>query len=486
VPHELKVLFTTSEVHPLVKTGGLADVAQGLSQALHELGVDVRLCLPAYRTVLDQLAAPHQLAQFHIAGCRFPVRLLLSRLPATDVPLYLVDIPQYYDRVGGPYGTAEGLDWPDNAQRFAAFSRVCADLALGRLDPHWQPDLVHANDWQTALVPALLSLEPRHPASVFTIHNLAYQGRFPADTFQRLALPQSLWGPEGLEFYGDLVFIKGGLLFADWLTTVSPTYAQEIQTPPFGYGLDPILRWRSERLVGILNGVDYHQWDPRRDPYIPAHYDPDHLDGKARDKDALRAHFGILGDPDAPLAAFIGRLVEQKGADLILDALPQLLARGLRLVILGSGDADLEARVRRTADAHPGQVAAHLGYSEALAHLIEAGADLFLMPSRFEPCGLNQIYSLRYGTVPVVHRTGGLADSVVDASPENLAQGTATGFQFAPATAGALAGAVHRALDLYADRPRWEALMRRGMAQDFSWQRAAGHYLALYRRALGG
>jgi len=389
--------------------------------------------------VLDQLAAPHQLAQFHVAGCRFPVRLLLSRLPATDVPLYLVDIPQYYDRVGGPYGTAEGMDWPDNPQRFAAFSRVCAELALGRLDPHWQADLVHANDWQTALIPALLSLETRRPASVFTIHNLAYPGRFPAETFRRLALPDALWGPNGLEFYGDLVFIKGGLLFADWLTTVSPTYAQEIQTPQFGYGLDPILRWRSGRLVGILNGTM-----PSTSTARPA---------TRRPCAPISASWGIRTTPSPPSSA-----------------------------AWWTGDTDLETRVRRTADAHPGQVAAHLGYSEALAHLIEAGADLFLMPSRFEPCGLNQIYSLRYGTVPVVHRTGGLADSVVDATPENLAQGTATGFQFAPATAGALSGAVHRALDLYANRPQWERLMRRGMAQDFSWQRSAAHYLALYRR----
>jgi len=486
VGRALKILFTTSELYPLVKTGGLADVAQGLTEALHELGTDVRLCLPAYRSVLDKLAPPHQLAQFHIEGCRFPVRLLLTRLPGEDLPLYLVDIPEYFDRVGGPYGTAEGDDWPDNPARFAAFCRVCAALAQGRLDPDWQPEVVHSNDWQTALVPALLALEPRRPACVFTIHNLAYQGRFPAETFSRLALPAPLWAPDGLEFYGDLSFIKGGLLFADWLTTVSPTYAQEIQTPQFGYGLDPILRWRRERLVGILNGVDYRQWDPRRDPFIPAHYGPDDLSGKAKDKAALCRQFHLEGDPESPVAAFIGRLVEQKGVDLILDALPTLLEAGLRLVILGTGDAGLEQRVRRAAEAHPGRVAAHLGYSEPLAHLMEAGADLFLMPSRFEPCGLNQIYSLRYGTVPVVHRTGGLADSVVDATEATLAHGSATGFQFHPATPEALIEAVSRALILYPHRQRWQTLMQQGMRQDFSWQRAAAHYLALYRRALGG
>ena len=480
----MRVLFAASEAFPWMKTGGLGDVAGYLPRALQRAGARVTLALPGYADLLARLTV--DLHTVTHVPCLQGYALLKEATGPDGVRLWIVDHPLFGERGGNPYVGPDGHPWPDNDLRFGLFNQVLARVVADALAPDAHFDLAHCHDWQTGLLPVYLDVEGHHLPSVFTIHNLSYQGLFPRETLTRLQLPAHYWSPEGLEFHGHFSFIKGGLVYADKLTTVSPTYAQEIQTPPFGYGLDPILRWRSERLVGILNGVDYHQWDPRRDPYIPAHYDPDHLDGKARDKDALRAHFGILGDPDAPLAAFIGRLVEQKGADLILDALPQLLARGLRLVILGSGDADLEARVRRTADAHPGQVAAHLGYSEALAHLIEAGADLFLMPSRFEPCGLNQIYSLRYGTVPVVHRTGGLADSVVDASPENLAQGTATGFQFAPATTGALAGAVHRALDLYADRPRWEALMRRGMAQDFSWQRAAGHYLALYRRALGG
>ncbi|HEY0721837.1 MAG TPA: glycogen synthase GlgA, partial [Gammaproteobacteria bacterium] len=340
------------------------------------------------------------------------------------------------------------------------------------------------NDWQSGLVPALLEREATRPATLFTIHNLAYQGLFPWETFARLALPRELWHMEALEFHGQLSFIKGGLVFADRLTTVSPTYAREIRTPAFGYGLEGLLNHRAERLSGILNGADYALWDPAGDPFIPAHFTPADLSGKAKVKRALQRHFGLAEQTDTPLLGVIGRMVEQKGIDLIADAIPNLLDAGVQLAILGSGLPHYEQLLRSLAARHPQRIGLHIGYDEPLAHLIEAGADLFLMPSRFEPCGLNQIYSLRYGTLPVVRRTGGLADTVVDTGPATLGSGKATGFVVNEATSAALAATVRRALGYYRQPKVWRQLIGNAMAQDFSWHSSARDYLALYRQAI--
>lgn len=477
----MKILFASSEVYPLIKTGGLADVSGSLPRAIRNLRHDIRVVLPAYRGVAARAGKTKVLASLGLEGAPGEIRILQGRLPGTNVPLYLVDCPPLFDRDGGPYSAPEGGDWPDNALRFALFARAVCSLALDRAGLDWTPELLHANDWQTGLVPALLSLQARRPATLFTIHNLAYQGQFPATTLDELKLPPDWWSLDGLEFYDQLSFIKGGLVFADWISTVSPTYAREIQTPEYGCGLEGLLSARADRLSGILNGIDYRDWSPCNDPHLARPYSVRSQGGKADNKRALQEDFD-LPPRDVPLLGHVGRLVEQKGIDLLLDILPELLARDLQLVILGSGHAELEQALLDLQSAHPRQVGVRIGYSEPLAHRLEAGADLFLMPSRFEPCGLNQLYSLRYGTVPIVRRTGGLADSVVDASPEHLADGSATGFQFDAAEAPDLLAAIERALALY-DRPEaWRRLMTRGMQQDFSWTRSAHRYLELYQQ----
>ncbi len=476
----MKILFASSEAHPLVKTGGLADVSGALPRTLRNLGEDIRLVLPAYRSLLERVPNPVPVARLTLGGGQ-TVRLLRTLLPGTRVTTYLVDHPPAFDRPGNPYLGPDGQDWPDNADRFALFARVLVELARDRCGLDWQPDLVHCNDWQTGLVPALLSLEPDRPATLFTIHNLAYQGLFDGATLGRLGLPPEWWSMHALEFHGRLSFIKGGLVFADWLSTVSPTYADEICSPEFGFGLDGLLASRRDRLSGILNGADYDQWNPGRDPLLPQHYNRRSLAGKAACKAALQRRFGLDVRPDRPLFGHIGRLVEQKGIDLILAAVPQLLERQVQLVVLGSGEARFEAALRQLQAATPGQVGVEVAYDEALAHLIEAGCDGFLMPSRFEPCGLNQIYSLRYGTVPVVHAVGGLADTVVDASPTALREQRATGFQFHGASLANLVQAIDRALQAWARPDLWRQLVTTGMRQDFSWKRSAGRYAELYR-----
>jgi starch synthase len=476
----MKILFASSEVYPLIKTGGLADVSGSLPRAIRNLRHDIRVVLPAYRGVAAKAGKFKTVASLQLPGASDTVRVLQGRLPGTTVTLYLVDAPAHFDREGGPYSAPQGGDWPDNDQRFALFARAVCALALDRADLDWAPELVHCNDWQTGLVPALLSLEAARPATLFTIHNLAYQGLFPATALEELQLPPAWWQMDGLEFYDQLSFLKGGLVFADWISTVSPSYAREIQTAEYGCGLEGLLAARADRLSGILNGVDYRDWSPCNDPHLAHPYSVRRQAGKALNKRVLQEEFGLPAR-DVPVLGHVGRLVEQKGIDLLLEALPELLARDLQLVILGSGHAALEQALLAVQAAHPEQVGVRIGYSEPLAHRLEAGADLFLMPSRFEPCGLNQLYSLRYGTVPLVRRTGGLADSVVDASPANLAAGTATGFLFAEASAAALQEAIERALTLYGEPEQWRQLITRGMQQDFSWTRSARRYLALYQ-----
>ena len=476
-----KILFVTSEAHPLIKTGGLGDVSGALPVALKELKQDVRLIMPAYRDAMRR-SGPYTIASLVFQPAGHPIRLLEGRLPDSNIMVWLVDIPSLFDRPGNPYLGPDGHDWPDNALRYGMFARAVTAIALNQAGLDWYPDIVHCNDWQTGLIPPLLALNTPRPATTFTIHNLAYQGLFPAAQFQELGLPAELWGIHGLEFYDQLSFIKGGLLYADMLNTVSPTYAKEICTPEYGCSLDGLLRGRADRLVGILNGADYGEWDPRHDSHLPHHYGPDALQGKAADKAALQKELGLQRAPKAPLIGFVGRLAIQKGIDLILAMLGNLVNQEVQFVILGTGDKDFEKALTELAAHYPQRCHVRIGFSEQLAHRIEAAADMFLMPSRYEPCGLNQIYSMRYGTLPIVRRTGGLADTVVDIS---TGPDTATGFVFDEASATALTDAVQRALTLYSTNPQeWLKLMHNAMTRDYSWRQSALAYLDLYQQAL--
>ena len=480
----MNILFASSEAHPMIKTGGLADVASSLPRAVHNLGHDIRIIIPAYQSVLEQAETFTVAATLDLEGVKQPVRILAGQLPDSTVTLYLVDSEEHFNRPGNPYTMEQGSVWPDNAARFTTFCRAIEALAMDTAGLDWQPDIVHCNDWQTALVPPLLERHDNHPATVFTIHNLAYQGLFDWEDFKTLELPADFWSSEAMEFHNRFSFIKGGLVFADWITTVSPTYAEEIQTREFGYGLEGLIGHRHNNLTGILNGVDYNVWDPENDPHIPVQYTASSLPDKQKNKQALQKHFALPVDDTTPVFAVISRLVEQKGIDLILDIVPELVKQQAQLVVLGSGDSKLEASIRAAVSAYPQHVAAHLGYDEALSHHIEAGADIFLMPSRFEPCGLNQIYSQRYGTVPIVRHTGGLADTVTDTTDKTLQANTATGFSFDKATAAALNEAVTRALGYYRQPTSWQQLVRTGMEQDFSWKHSAQLYLQLYQTVL--
>lgn len=477
----LRILFVSSEAYPLIKTGGLGDVAGSLPRALLDLQLDVRLIMPAYATALGQLGETKILAQFSEGADTITLRE--GQLPDNPLKVWLVDAPGYFDRPGNPYLDSNGQPWVDNAERFALFSRIVTRLALNQAGLNWAPDIVHCNDWQTGLVPALLALSAQRPATIFTLHNLAYQGLFPAHYLQQLGLPASWWSHHVLEFHGQLSFIKGGLVFADRINTVSPRYALEIQTAEFGNGLDGLLRHRSAVLNGILNGIDTEEWNPATDPLLEKHYSINDLSGKQVNKQTLQTMLGLPQKPDAPLIGLISRLVTQKGIDIILDAIPNLVKLPLQLVLLGSGDRVFETRLAALAKQYPNKLAVRIGYDETLAHCIEAGADMYLMPSRFEPCGLNQMYSLRYGTVPIVRDVGGLADTVTDTSAKTLIKGTANGFIIGTDASLALLKTVKRALRRYRDKTQWRQLQTTGMQQDFSWQSSAREYLTLYQRA---
>jgi len=483
----MKVLFVASEAFPLVKTGGLGDVLYSLPHALHDRGVDIRLVLPGYRALLRQLDEVRILGWCDVRGAEGIVsaRILETRHPDFAFPLWVIDCPALFDRAGNPYVSASGQDWPDNAERFTVFARVAALLSEDALAIGWKPAVVHAHDWQAGLVAAFLADQPERPKTVFTIHNLAYGGHFSHGDFFRLQLPGHWWSPEGVEFHGGFSMLKAGIVYADSVTTVSPTYADEICTPEFGYGLDGLLSSRRYKLHGILNGIDTNTWNPNTDPHLPAHFSAGRIQpGKRRNKQALLERF--LPEVDeaalqAPLLGLVGRLVEQKGVDWVLAAMPVLLAEtDARFVMLGSGQASYEQKFTRLARQHPERVFVEIGYDEPLAHQIEAGSDLFLMPSRFEPCGLNQMYSLRYGTLPVVFRTGGLADTVVDVNEASLADGSANGFVFDTPDPDAFLATIRRALDLYHQPAVWQRVQQTGMRQSFDWASSAGHYLSLY------
>ncbi len=477
----MDVLSVASEAFPLIKTGGLADVVGALPAALLAEGVRVRTLLPGYPAVMQALgAAPVAGAFADLAGG--PARLLAGQAGGLD--LLVLDAPHLYTRPGNPYTGPNGRDWPDNAQRFSALARAGAAVAQGML-PGWRPAVVHAHDWQAALVPAYLHYAGTHVASVLTVHNLAFQGQFPAMLLGELGLPGSAYAIDGVEYYGSIGFLKAGLLFADRITTVSPSYAAEIRTPDGGMGLDGLLRGRGGAVSGILNGIDTAIWNPATDPRLAARFDAGDPSGRARNRAALQSRVGLAPDATAPLFAVISRLTWQKGMDLLPAALPALLEEGGQLAILGAGDGAIVAALQAAIAAHPGRVGCVFGYDEDLAHLMQGGADALLVPSRFEPCGLTQLCALRYGAVPVVARVGGLADTVIDASPMALSAGVATGVQFAPVAAEMLEAAIRRAASLHRAPAAWARMQRNGMAADVSWRDPARQYAALYNDLIG-
>ena len=477
----LRVLFAASEFAPLIKTGGLADVAGALSAALGELAVDIRVLLPAYREVLAGLDGARRVARLPGIGS-FPEAELIEGEGPQKQRLLALGCPALFERDGGPYVDREGKDWADNALRFGLLSHVAALLSTPATPYNWRCDVLHCNDWQTALAPAyhFWRRSPRAPC-LMTIHNLAYQGVFPRALLQQLALPAESFDINGVEYYGSLSFLKAGVLYANRVTTVSPTYAREIQTEPLGFGMHGLLAGRRASLEGILNGIDVALWDPRSDRSLAATYDADTLQRKTINTRALRTRFALDQRSDIPLVGMVSRLVTQKGLDLVVAAAERIARLPVQLLVFGSGEPQIERALLAAAGRCKGQICVHLGFDESLSHLIEAGADMFLMPSRFEPCGLNQMYSQRYGTPPIVRRTGGLVDSVIDCTPQTLADGTATGFVFDDATPDALLLAVERARDLWHDRKSWNRIQRSGMARDFSWNAAAQRYLELYR-----
>jgi len=477
----LRVLAVASEMSPLVKTGGLADVVGALPAALAREGVETRTLIPGYPDVLAALGHGETVLSFDdlFGG---PVWVHEGRL--NDAIVYALVAPHLYARGGGLYADDTGVDYPDNAFRFAALAWVGAEIAQGAI-AGFAPDVLHAHDWQAALAPAYLhySGKPR-PATIVTIHNIAFQGQFAKELLGALRLPPKSFVMDGVEYYGAIGFLKAGLQLCDRITTVSPSYAQEIETPEFGMGLDGLLRARADVVSGILNGVDEDVWSPATDGRIAATYDAETLARRVENKAALQKRFHLDADPEAFLLGVVSRMSWQKGHDMLLANLPTLMSRHAQLALIGTGDKHLEEGFLAAQDAYPGRVSVWIGYSEDMAHLIQTGADAFLVPSRFEPCGLTQLYALRYGAVPIVSRVGGLKDTIIDANEMAVQAGVATGVQFSPPTAEALALALRQAEHFFEDKDTWRRLQLNGMSTDVSWRHPAQRYAALYREAV--
>ncbi len=478
----MRVLSVASEVYPLIKTGGLADVAGALPPAMARRGIEMRTLIPGYRSVMGNLGRPRVLHEYP-ALLGAPARLISAE--AAGLALIVLDCPELYDRPGGPYVGPDGIDYPDNWRRFGALCRAAADVARG-ITGEFVPDLVHAHDWQAGLTPAYLRYHGIGKPSVVTIHNIAFQGWFPPGVFGYLELPPQAFALDGVEYHGGVGYLKAGLASASAITTVSPTYAEEITTPEFGMGLQGLIATRKPVLHGIVNGIDTEVWNPETDPLLPAHFSARKLRERSKNRDAVERRFGLQAD-GTPLLIVISRLTGQKGIDLLAWITYQDIVRqGLRLAVLGSGDAGLETTFLSLAAEFPGRVGVVIGYDEPLAHVMQGGADAIVIPSRFEPCGLTQLYGLRYGCVPIVARVGGLADTVIDANVAAVNAGVATGLQFTPVDAAPLAGAIRRATALMREPAVWAGIQRQGMKADVSWDRSAALYADLYSSLVPG
>ena len=488
----MRILFVTSEAYPLIKTGGLADVSGSLPAALKEVGADVRILIPGYPAVLDKLINPSLLATISNLPHVGAINLILGEMPETRVPVMAIESVGLYQRDGGPYVDATGKDWEDNPYRFGTLSLVAAILSDEKSPlKDWIPDVTHCNDWQSGLTPAFMHFmgagrtKMKQAKSVLSIHNLAFQGCYGADWVTRLGLPTESYQINGVEYYGQFSFLKAGIFYADGLSTVSPTYAKEIQTEAYGFGMQGLLTARGKEIRGILNGLDTKEWNPATDPHLAANYDADNLIGKATVKAALQRELGLSVEASTPLLGVVSRLTHQKGLDILLSCAETFINHhNCQLVVLGSGDPSFEQGYRDLAKRFPGQVSLTIGYNESLSHQIMAGCDIFIMPSRFEPCGLNQMYGLRYGTPPVVTNTGGLADSVNDSDDASILRKSATGFVMKEANESELIYKVGKALAYYQDKKTWKAIQENGMRQDLDWSKSAVDYMGMYEEIL--
>jgi starch synthase len=480
----MKVLFVSSEVFPLIKTGGLADVSGSLPNALQGLGVDIRILIPGYPAVLKQLSDLQTIGSLHQLPHIDHAELLLGTIKETRVKVIVIKAAALYERDGGPYADPNGLEWQDNPIRFGVLSKAAAILA-GDDSPiaDWRPDIVHCNDWQTGLAPAYMQLTEHSQAkSIISLHNMAFQGCYAPNWVESLGLPSSGFSIEGFEYHGQLSFLKAGIFYADAITTVSPRYAKEIQTAAFGFGLEGLLSIRGDEIKGILNGIEIDEWNPQTDKYLANNYSHQDLTGKQQVKAALQQSLGLNVDAAAPLLGVVSRLTHQKGLDMLIPHLQTLIDQGCQFALLGGGEMGLEASFQNIAIHNPGRASVTIGYNEPLSHQIMAGCDMFIMPSRFEPCGLNQLYGLAYGTPPIVNATGGLADSVIDSNAAHLANKTANGFVMVEASAGGLLASITRALEMYRhDKNTWLQIQKTGMSQNLSWDKSAQEYYALYQ-----
>lgn len=474
-----KILYVASEAYPLIKTGGLGDVAGSLPIALAKQACDVRLLIPFYSGLASKLKKLKKITTVKIKGC--DITIVESILPGTRIKLWCCDYAPYFDRKGTPYADIKGEPWSDNAYRFDLFCQVATLVACNQLNLNWRADVVHCNDWQTGLIPVYLQQYSSRPASIFTIHNLAYQGLFSREIFNKLELDENLWSPDALEFYGQMSFMKGGLVFADQINAVSPSYAKEIQTSKFGSGLDGLLRYRQNNLSGILNGIDTRLWHPWNDPFLFVNYNKNSLDIKYTNKITVQTMFNFPKNKDMFVIGMVSRIVKQKGFDEIISTISELSKLPIQIIILGCGDRVYESSLTKLSKKYSKIFAVKLGYSENLAHMIIAGVDAYLMPSTFEPCGLSQMYSLRYGTLPIVRNVGGLSDTVIDYSVDKKKVSDATGFVIRENED--LKTAIMRSYNTYLNKSIWLKLQRNAMCQDFSWHSSALEYVKLYNRA---
>lgn len=480
----MRILFVTSEAFPLIKTGGLADVSGALPLALESKGHDTKILIPGYTAVLNKIQNVKSLGYIQVFA-NVSCELVAGKMPNSNLDVIAIKNAALYERDGSPYVNQDGLDWHDNPLRFGILSKIASLLSCQPQHLNWLPEIVHCNDWQSGLTPCYMQLTEHSAAkSVFSIHNLAFQGNFHPHWMHTLELPAESYQMNGLEFYGQLSFIKAGLFYADQLSTVSPTYAKEIQTEAFGFGLQGLIQTRNQQLTGILNGIDLQEWNPETDPYLPEHYSINKLSNKLAVKQQLQHKLGLPIATDIPLFGVVSRLTHQKGLDVLLESIPDLVNMGCQLVVLGSGDKGFEAQFLEYATTYPQQIAVTIGYNEPLSHLIMAGVDAFIMPSRFEPCGLNQLYGLRYGTPPIVSNTGGLADSVCHTTPETISRQQATGFILDDVNKWSLLVTIQQVLSVWKNKKEWTSIQKNGMQQDIGWENSANAYIGLYKKAL--